>query len=178
MVNANLTSANAGEERRTTPVSLDVKVGHVADWINHVLKASDSTHGCQHMVEIEAVRPYPCPMSADVESIVDALVESGRHELVAGVPEGREESLALLRFADLLRRSADRLCHESAMSARNQGASWREVGEAVGGITPQGAEHRFSPAAKERRSKTSKMEWAGKERRAVARQPRVTRGTR
>ena len=108
-------------------------------------------------------------MSADVESIVDALVESGRHELVAGVPEGREESLALLRFADLLRRSADRLCHESAMSARNQGASWREVGEAVGGITPQGAEHRFSPAAKERRSKTSKVEWAGKERRATTR---------
>jgi hypothetical protein len=55
------------------------------------------------------------------------------------------------------------------MAARNHGASWREVGEAVGGITPQGAEHRFSPAAKERRSKTSKEEWAGKERRAEAR---------
>jgi hypothetical protein len=96
-------------------------------------------------------------------------MQSGRRKLAGGVPEGRAESLALLRFADLLRRSADRLCHESAMAARNHGASWREVGEAVGGITPQGAEHRFSPAAKERRSKTSKEEWAGKERRAEAR---------
>src|ERR1700722_2896319 len=110
-------------------------------------------------------------MATDAESIVDALVQSGRYQLAGSVPPGREGSLALLRFADLLRRSADRLCHESAMEARNHGASWREVGEAVGGITPQGAEHRFSPAAKERRSKTSKREWAGKERRAVTRQP-------
>ena len=108
-------------------------------------------------------------MSTDAASIVDALVESGRHELTAGISEGRENSLVLLRFADLLRRSADRLCHESAMAARKQGASWRQVGEAVGGITPQGAEHRFSPAAKERRSKMSKNEWSGKERRAVPR---------
>jgi hypothetical protein len=110
-------------------------------------------------------------MATNAESLVDALVESGRHELAGGVPVGREESLALLRFADLLRRSADRLCHESATAARNHGASWREIGEAVGGITPQGAEHRFSPAAKERRSKTAKKEWAGKERRAEVRQP-------
>jgi len=108
-------------------------------------------------------------MSTDAASIVDAVVESGRLELTAGISDGRESSLALLRFADLLRRSADRLCHEAAMAARNQGASWRQVGEAVGGITPQGAEHRFSPAAKERRSKMSKIEWSGKERRAVAR---------
>jgi hypothetical protein len=50
-----------------------------------------------------------------------------------------------------------------------QGASWREIGEAVGGITPQGAEHRFSAAAKERRSKASKAEWASKERRSTPR---------
>ena len=108
-------------------------------------------------------------MPPNPESIVDGLMQSGRRKLAGGIPEGRAGSLALLRFADLLRRSADRLCHESAMAARNHGASWREVGEAVGGITPQGAEHRFSPAAKERRSKTSKEEWAGKERRAEAR---------
>jgi len=117
-------------------------------------------------------------MSTNPESIVEALMERGRHQLVADFPEGRQGSLALLQFADLLRRSADLLCHESAMAARGHGASWREVGEAVGGITPQGAEHRFSPAAKERRSKTSKMEWAGKERRAVARQTRATSGTK
>jgi hypothetical protein len=104
-------------------------------------------------------------MSTDTETIVETVVQRGRHELVADISDRREESLALLRFADILRRSADRLCHESAMAARDHGASWRELGEAVGGITPQGAEHRFSPAAKERRSKTSKMEWAGKERR-------------
>ena len=40
----------------------------------------------------------------------------------------------------------------------------------MGGITPQGAEHRFSAAAKERRSKASKAEWAKKDRR---RTPRV-----
>jgi hypothetical protein len=108
-------------------------------------------------------------MPPDPEPLVDALLENGRLELVAGGSEGREGSLALLRFADLLRRSADRLCHDSALAARDQGASWREVGEAVGGITPQGAEHRFSPAAKERRSKMSNREWAGKERWAVAR---------
>jgi hypothetical protein len=108
-------------------------------------------------------------MSTDAESLVDSLVQNGRQELVAGAPDGREGLLALVRFADLLRRSADRLCHETALEARSHGASWRELGEAVGGITPQGAEHRFSPAAKERRSKTSKTEWAGKERRAVPR---------
>jgi hypothetical protein len=108
-------------------------------------------------------------MSADTASIVEALVERGRLELGAGISDGGEDSIALLQFADLLRRSADRLCHESAMAARKQGASWRQIGEAVGGITPQGAEHRFSPAAKERRSKMSKIEWSGKERRAVAR---------
>jgi hypothetical protein len=121
------------------------------------------------MVDLIAVKAYPSGMSKDTASIVDALVESGRQQLTTGVSEGQENSLALLRFADLLRRQADRLCHESAMTARNQGASWRQIGEAVGGITPQGAEHRFSPAAKERRSKMSKVEWSGKERRAVAR---------
>jgi hypothetical protein len=106
-------------------------------------------------------------MSTDVEKMVEALLQKGRREIVACIPDRREESIALLRFADILRRSADRLCHESALAARVHGASWRELGEAVGGITPQGAEHRFSPAAKERRSKTSKMEWAGKERRGT-----------
>jgi hypothetical protein len=47
----NLDSANMGEERRTTPVKLAIKVGPTADWINHVLKSSASTHGCQHIVE-------------------------------------------------------------------------------------------------------------------------------
>ena len=108
-------------------------------------------------------------MSTDPATLVESLVESGRHELSSGASEGRENSLSLLRFADLLRRSADRLCHESALEARDHGASWREIGEAVGGITPQGAEHRFSPAAKERRSKVSKIEWSGKDRRVVAR---------
>jgi hypothetical protein len=120
-------------------------------------------------LRIPVASPYASRMSRDLEPLVDALLENGRLELVAGVPDGREGSLALLRFADLLRRSADRLCHDSALAARDQGVSWREIGEAVGGITPQGAEHRFSPAAKERRSKTSKREWAGKERRAVPR---------
>src|SRR5580658_10159110 len=101
-------------------------------------------------------------MSTDAESIVETLLEKGRLEAIAGLSDGREESLALVQFADLLRRSADRLCQESAREARTQGASWRELGEAVGGITPQGAEHRFSPAAKERRSKTSKTGWSGR----------------
>jgi hypothetical protein len=165
---ASRSSANTGEERRTAPAD-PLAERLVADRLNHVLKISTSTHGCQHLVEIRAGSPYHWAMPTDPESIVDTLVERGRDEFVAGASEGREGSLALLRFADLLRRSADRLCHESAMAARNHGASWRELGEAVGGITPQGAEHRFSPAAKERRSKTSKIEWAGKERRAVAR---------
>ena len=104
-------------------------------------------------------------MDSDPESIA-SLVEVGRKEAVAGIPDEPAESLAALRFADLLRRSAEGLCQLSAETARHHGASWREIGDAVGGITPQGAEHRFSPAAKERRSKASKVEWASKERRA------------
>jgi hypothetical protein len=105
----------------------------------------------------------------DPETFTDDLAASGLREAIAGMPNEPDGSLAALRFADLLRRSADRLCHRSAEAARQHGASWREIGAAVGGITPQGAEHRFSPAAKERRSKASKVEWAGKERRAVPR---------
>jgi hypothetical protein len=109
-------------------------------------------------------------MTPDVETLADHFIQMGCLEALDGVPEGREAVLAELRFADSLRRSAERLSQRSADAARQQGASWREIGEAVGGITPQGAEHRFSAAAKERRSKASKAEWASKERR---RTPRV-----
>jgi hypothetical protein len=103
----------------------------------------------------------------DLEMIAAELVENGRREAAADVTDQTGEALRVLNFADVLRRTADRLCQESAESARQHGASWRQIGEAVGGITPQGAEHRFSRAAKERRSKASKIVWAAKERRAV-----------
>jgi hypothetical protein len=109
-------------------------------------------------------------MPADLETFADDLTHTGRRQAVAGLTEGPALALAELRFADSLRRSAERLGQRAAESARAQGASWREIGAAVGGITPQGAEHRFSAAAKERRSKASKAEWASKERR---RSPRV-----
>lgn len=109
-------------------------------------------------------------MTPDVESLADHTIQLGRRTAIDGVPEGREAALAELRFADSLRRSAERLSHRSADAARAHGASWREIGEAVGGITPQGAEHRFSPAAKERRSKAAKAEWASKERRRTPRE--------
>jgi hypothetical protein len=108
-------------------------------------------------------------MPTDLDSIVTHLVESGYGEATAGALDDHAGSLAALQFADLLRRRADRLCKEAAESARGHGASWREIGEAVGGITPQGAEHRFSSAAKERRSKASKVVWASKERRVAPR---------
>ena len=131
---------------------------------NHVLKSRSSIHGCQHIVEGPDECGYAGQMRSDPESIA-ALVEVGRKEAVAGISDEAAVSLAALRFADLLRRSAEGLCQLSAETARHHGASWREIGDAVGGITPQGAEHRFSPAAKERRSKASKVEWASKERR-------------
>src|ERR1700733_2726343 len=106
-------------------------------------------------------------MPSNPQSIADGVVEIGRQEAIADMSGELAESLAALRFADFLRRSAERLCQASAEAARYQGASWREIGEAVGGITPQGAEHRFSPAAKERRSRASKVKWASKERRAT-----------
>jgi hypothetical protein len=106
-------------------------------------------------------------MASDPKSIVDEVVERGRRQAVADLADEPAGSLAMLRFADFLRRSAEELSQASAESARRHGASWREIGEAVGGITPQGAEHRFSPAAKERRSKASKVVWAAKERRAT-----------
>jgi hypothetical protein len=108
-------------------------------------------------------------MPTDVGSLTATLIESGRQEAIADQGDELSRSLALLRFANRLRQAADHLCQESADAARRHGASWREIGVVVGGITPQGAEHRFSAAAKERRSKASKAQWAGKERRAVAR---------
>jgi hypothetical protein len=117
------------------------------------------------MVDRRGENRYAGLVPSDPEPIVDRVVETGRQEAVAdelGEPGG---ALAALQFADHLRRSAERLCQASAATARRHGASWRAIGEAVGGITPQGAEHRFSRAAKDRRSKASKVEWASKERR-------------
>lgn len=108
-------------------------------------------------------------MAPDVETQADHLIRMGLQQVVGGMPDGRETALAELKFADSLRRSAERLSQLSAEAARKHGASWREIGETVGGITPQGAEHRFSAAAKERRSKASKVEWASKERRLTPR---------
>jgi hypothetical protein len=114
------------------------------------------------MVEIPAEVRYAVEMS-DPEMVADRCVELGRQEVVAGVSDEPARSLATLRFADHLRRLAEGLSQVSAQTARLNQASWREIGEAVGGITPQGAEHRFSRAAKERRSKAAKVEWASKE---------------
>ncbi len=108
-------------------------------------------------------------MSKDVESLADRFTKQGRHESSEGIDDELQAALAELQFADAMRRSAERLSQRSAELARMRGASWRQIGEAVGGITPQGAEHRFSAAAKERRSKASKAEWATKERRQVPR---------
>jgi hypothetical protein len=109
-------------------------------------------------------------MDVNVETLADRCVERGCREVTEGVPGGHDAALAELRFADSVRRAAERRSQAAAESARFAGASWREVGEAVGGITPQGAEHRFSPAAKARRSKASKAEWASKERRRAPRE--------
>jgi hypothetical protein len=122
---------------------------------------------------VEAVRQpryadlMPTDMT-DLEDLVATLLESGRKRAVIGAPDEPGGSLTTLRFANILRSSADRLCHDAAEEARGHGASWRQIGESVGGITPQGAEHRFSRAAKERRAKASKVVWAGKERRVPA----------
>jgi hypothetical protein len=137
---------------------------------NHVLKdIRSSTHGCQHMVEPPFWTHYDVQMQPDSSDIADRVLENGRQQVLGAVTGEPAEALAVLQFADFLRRSAERLAQASAVAARDHGASWRQIGLAVGGITPQGAEHRFSPAAKERRSKASKVEWTGKERRVVAR---------
>ena len=109
-------------------------------------------------------------MDVNVETLADRCLENGCREVTDGLPERHDAALAELRFADSVRRSAERRSQLAAESARGAGASWREIGEAVGGITPQGAEHRFSLAAKERRSKASKAEWASKERRRTPRE--------
>ena len=109
-------------------------------------------------------------MDADVETLADRCVERGCREVAEGLQEGHDAALAELTFADSVRRSAERRSQLAAESARVAGASWREIGEAVGGITPQGAEHRFSPTAKARRSKAAKAEWASKERRHAPRE--------
>jgi len=50
-----------------------------------------------------------------------------------GLREGHDAALAELRFADSVRRAAERRSQLAAESARAAGASWREVGEAVEG---------------------------------------------
>ena len=105
-------------------------------------------------------------MDSQPEEIARRVVAFGRDEVCSGISTEVGRSLATLGFADQLRRVADQLSHAVALDARAQGASWREIGGAVGGITPQGAEHRFSPTAKERRSKAAKIEWAQHERRS------------
>ena len=52
----------------------------------------------------------------ELESLIEKLIESGRDQAVAGVPDGLEAGLATLQFADQLRRAADRLCQEAAAS--------------------------------------------------------------
>jgi hypothetical protein len=106
-------------------------------------------------------------MDDHLDAIVERAITAGRDEARAQTSDEPERSLATLGFADALRRAAEHLSHTSALDARTQGASWRSIGVAVGGITPQGAEHRFSPSAKERRSKAAKAEWAHKERRTT-----------
>ena len=108
-------------------------------------------------------------MDTNVETLADRFVERGCREATAGLGDGHDKALAELRFADSVRRAAERRSQLAAESARLAGASWRQIGEAVGGITPQGAEHRFSPAAKARRSKASKAEWASRDRRRAPR---------
>jgi hypothetical protein len=109
-------------------------------------------------------------MDVNVETLADRMVERGCLEVTEGLREGHDAALAELRLADSVRRAAERRSQAAAESARVAGASWREIGEAVGGITPQGAEHRFSAAAKARRSKASRAEWASKERRRAPRE--------
>jgi hypothetical protein len=109
-------------------------------------------------------------MDTNVETLADRFVERGCRETTEGRRDGHDRALAELRFADSVRRAAERRSQLAAESARLAGASWRQIGEAVGGITPQGAEHRFSPAAKARRSKASKAEWASRDRRSAPRE--------
>jgi hypothetical protein len=119
------------------------------------------------MVENGFPPRYHQQMDDHLTSIVERVIANGRDEARGRTSDEPDRSLTTLEFADALRRAAEQLCHVSALDSRAEGASWRSIGVAVGGITPQGAEHRFSPSAKERRSKASKAEWAHKERRAT-----------
>ena len=75
----------------------------------------------------------------DLEQLVATLLASGRKQAVIGVSDEPDGSLTTLRFANILRRSADRLCHEAAEVARGHGASWRQIGD------PSGASRRRAP---------------------------------
>jgi hypothetical protein len=46
------------KNRRTTPLGREIRMRHLTDGINHVLKNSPSTHGCQHIVEISRYTSY------------------------------------------------------------------------------------------------------------------------
>ena len=113
---------------------------------------------------------YHRSMDEQAARIANRVLEAGRDEVLEVLDDTSSEptrSLATLEFADMVRRAAEQLSRTAALDARSHGASWREIGAVVGGITPQGAEHRFSPSAKERRSKAAKAEWAHRERRST-----------
>ena len=90
---------------------------------------------------------------SDPVAAADAIVDEAMRELVARSGEGELTVGAALGATAALRDAADRKLFELVGFARDAGASWASIGEALG-VTTQAAHQRYGPkpSAKSSRS--------------------------
>jgi len=84
----------------------------------------------------------------------DAIVDEAMRELVARSGEGELTVGAALAATASLRDSADRKLFELVGFARDAGASWASIGEALG-VTTQAAHQRYGPKPSAKASRSA-----------------------
>ena len=91
--------------------------------------------------------------STDPAKVADGIVDEAMRGLVALTRQGELTVGAALAATTAVREAADRKLFELVGFAREAGASWASIGEALG-VTTQAAHQRFGPkpVAKSRRT--------------------------
>jgi len=82
--------------------------------------------------------------SSDPAAVADAIVDEAMRDVVARSGEGELTVGAALAATSALRDAADRKLFVLVGFAREAGASWASIGEALG-VTTQAAHQRFGP---------------------------------
>ncbi|MFL6205476.1 MAG: hypothetical protein ACJ739_08995 [Acidimicrobiales bacterium] len=91
--------------------------------------------------------------STDPATVADGIVDEAMRGLVARTGRGELTVGAALAATTAVRDAADRKLFELVSFAREEGASWASIGEALG-VTTQAAHQRYGPkvTAKSRRN--------------------------